>query len=232
MQSHVQLVKEGKEPSQEHVDTVRRYELGLDKQAVTSAGKSVSFKNRDHPERLCRKRCGKLKREKYFEEEHYPLVESEEEITSDVDDRGHYMTMHSTEEEDNSDYDSHCGPSSPGWTNMTSAQRAIYHARTSRESNVKCEEDATIMMMQGSSDLHDCESTVGIDTDAALSISCFESDFTWLNKSKEAINSSFINGIGGGVKVLGRGPMACGLKMTASGKMAVLIDGINNDKAE
>jgi len=80
------------------------------------------------------------------------------------------------------------------------------------------------MMMQGSSDLHDCESTVGIDTDAARSISCFESDFLWLDKSKEAINSSSINGIGGGVKVLGRGPMACGLKKTASGKMAVLID--------
>ena len=224
IQCHVQLVEEGKRPSQEHIDTVRRYELGLDKQAVTSAEKSVSFKYRDHPERLCRKRCGKLKREKYYLEELYPFVESEDEATSDVDDRDHLMTMYSTEEEDNSDYDSQYGPSSPGWLSMTSAQRAIYHARTPRESNVKGEEEATVMMMQGSSDLHDCESTVGIDTDAALSISCFESDFLWLNKSKEAINSSSINGIGGGVKVLGRGPMACGLKKTASGKMAVLID--------
>ena len=161
IQCHVQLVKEGKRPSQEHIDTVRRYELGLDKLA---------------------------------------------------------------REEDNSNYHSRFGPSSSGWLGMTSAQRATYHARTPRESNVKCEEHATVMMMQGSSDLHDCESTVGIDTDAALSISCFESDFLWLNKSKKATNSSSINGIGGGVKVLGRGPMACGLKKTASGKMAVLID--------
>ena len=107
IQCHVQLVKEGKRPSQEHIDTVRRYELGLDKLARM---------------------------------------------------------------EDNSDYDSQFGPSSPGWIGMTSAQSAIYHARTPRESNVKCEEEATVMMMQGSSDLHDCESTVGIDTDAALSI--------------------------------------------------------------
>ena len=64
IQRHVQLVKEGRRPSQEDIDTVRRYELGIDKKAVTSAGKSVSFKYRDHPERLCRKRCGKLKREK------------------------------------------------------------------------------------------------------------------------------------------------------------------------
>ena len=98
-------------------------------------------------------------------EELYPFVESEDEITSDVDDRDHLMTMYSTEEEDNSDYDSHYGPSSPGWINMTSAQKATYHARTPRESSVKCEEDATVMMMQGSSDLHDCESTVGIDTE-------------------------------------------------------------------
>ena len=111
-----------------------------------------------------------------------------------------------------------------GRTYMTSVQRATYYARTPRESKIKYEEDATIMMMQGSSDLRDCESTVGIDTDAELSISCFEADFLWLDKSKRAINSSSINGIGGGAKVLGRGPMACGLKKTASGKMEVLID--------
>ena len=204
------------------------------KQAVTSARKSVRFQNYDHqhglknrpdhPERLCRKRCGKLFRKKYLEEESYPSFESDDEVTSDDDDQEHAMTMYSTEEEDDSDYDSRHGPSSPGWKNMTSVQRANYYARTPRESKIKTEEDATIMMMQGSSDLHDCESTVGIDTDAALSISCFEADFLWLDKSKQAINSSSINGIGGGVKVLGRGPMACGLKKTASGKMAVLID--------
>ena len=33
IQCHVQLVKEGKRPTQEHIDTVRRYELGLDKLA-------------------------------------------------------------------------------------------------------------------------------------------------------------------------------------------------------
>ena len=159
-------------------------------------------------------------------EELYPFVggESGDSDTSDFDDKEHTMTMYSTEEEDSCDYESQFGPSSPGWQNMTSVQRANYHARTLRDSNFKDNEDASIMMMQGSSDLHDCESTVGIDTDAALSISCFESDFLWLNKSKEAIKSSSINGIGGGVKVLGRGPMACGLKKTASGKMAVLID--------
>ena len=56
-------------------------------------------------------------------EELYPFVESEDEITSDVDDRDHLMTMYSTEEEDNSDYDSQYGPSSPGWLGMTSVQR-------------------------------------------------------------------------------------------------------------
>jgi hypothetical protein len=142
---------------------VRRYELGLDKQAVTSSRKSVSFQNRDHqqglknrpdhPERPSRKRCGKLKRKKYLEEEHYPFVESDDEVTSDDDDREHEMTMYSTEEEDDSDYDSRNGPSSPGWKNMTSVQRATYYARTPRESKIKIEEDATIMMMQGSSDL-------------------------------------------------------------------------------
>jgi hypothetical protein len=225
-QSHVQLVKEGKEPSQEHIDTVRQFELGHDKKTVTSARKSVSFKNRDHPERLSQKRCGKLKRKRHLEEGHYPCIESDDEITSDDDDQDHQMTMYSTEEEDDSDYDSRHGPSSPGWKNMTSVQRATYHARTPRESKIKHEEDATIMMMQGSSDLHDCESTVGIDTDAALSTSCFEADFLWLDKSKRVINSSSINGIGGGAKakVLGRGSMACGLKKTASGTMAVLID--------
>ena len=186
---------------------MRQYELGLDRQAVTSAAKSVRFQNRDHqqglinrpdhPERLSRKRCGKLKRKKYLEEEYYPLVESGDENTSDDDDREHEMTMYSTEEEDDSDYDSRNGPFSPGWKNMTSVQRATYYARTPRESKIKTEENATIMMMQGSSDLHDCESTVGIDTDAALSISCFEADFLWLDKSKQAINSSSINGIGG-----------------------------------
>jgi hypothetical protein len=159
-----------------------------------------------------------------LEEEHYPFVESDDEIASDDDDQDHQMTMYSAEEEDDSDYDSRHGPSSPGWKNMMSVQRETYHARTPRESKIKFEEEATIMMMQGSSDLHDCESTVGIDADAALSMSCFEADFLWLDKSKRAINSSSINGIGGGVKVLGRGPVACGLKKTASGKMAVLID--------
>ena len=48
------------------------------------------------------------------------------------------------------DYDLHCGPSSPGWNTMTSAHKATYNGRTSRASNIKYDEDASIMKIQES----------------------------------------------------------------------------------
>ena len=54
-------------------------------------------------------------------------------------------------EQKGKDYELHFGPSSSGWKNMTNAQKATYNARTSMDSNVKYEEDVSIMMMQGSS---------------------------------------------------------------------------------
>ena len=49
------------------------------------------------------------------------------------------------------DYDLHFGPAGPGWKSMPAAQRAIFNARTSSASNVKYNEDASIMTIQKSS---------------------------------------------------------------------------------
>ena len=244
---------------------------------ANAKSKSVNFEDGHHPERLCRKRCGRLKRLKYASEESYPgdLV-SEDEDPQWLDGDSHAMKMYDTDEDTapspkmfdpawyaktfgpsytgTSDYDNWVGPQSPGWRYMTPWQRAAYWGKFpqpcaglkvpvgSDESSSSSGEDTdsedgqdtevsydssdddTIMMMQAGQNLHDCESTIGIDTDAARSVTCFESDLLWVDKSEKAIRTASINGVGGGVQVLGRGPMACGLQKTASGKMAVLID--------
>jgi hypothetical protein len=55
--------------------------------------------------------------------------------------------------------------------------------------------------------LHDVDKNIGIDSDAAISISCFREDFLWIDESPQAKSSMSPTGVGGGGKVAGIGPM-------------------------
>ena len=60
-----------------------------------------------------------------------------------------------------------------------------------------------------STNLHDVDNSCGIDSDAGLSISTLESDFAWLDKSPESVDSlGAPSGISGGSSEIGGiGPM-------------------------
>ena len=77
-----------------------------------------------------------------------------------------------------------------------------------------------------SSQLHNVQENVGIDSDSALTISCFEDDFIWLDKSPEALAKvPPLHGIGGGESlVAGVGP--CLVRKHGTGEYLLDPEGV------